>query len=66
MRASDRDISPARLLTEREAAHLLSISRSTLWRLRREGSLRAISIGRAVRYRERDLIDLIDRSEVAR
>jgi excisionase family DNA binding protein len=38
------------LLREPEALEAMRISRTTLWRLRREGQLRPIKIGRSVRY----------------
>ena len=38
------------LLREDEALEALRVSRTTLWRLRRDGELRVVRIGRAVRY----------------
>ena len=38
------------LVTVAEAAKMLSLSRRTLWRLTKDGKLKAIRYGRAVRY----------------
>lgn len=46
---------PSVLVTEAEAQTLLRLSRRTLVRLRREGKLAYISIGRTVRYKRLDL-----------
>ena len=43
------------LLTAREAADTLRISAKTLWALDRDGRLRAVRIGRSVRYDPADL-----------
>ncbi len=46
------------LLSEREVSALLGVSRWTLWRWRRDGAvgqLPCIKIGRAIRYRLRDV-----------
>jgi excisionase family DNA binding protein len=48
------------LLTARQAAAALSISERTLWQLTRDGAVRCVRLGRAVRYDRRDLIALID------
>jgi excisionase family DNA binding protein len=45
----------ALLLTERDVIERLRIGRTTLWRLRRDGKLPSINIGRAVRYRAEDV-----------
>jgi predicted DNA-binding transcriptional regulator AlpA len=49
------------LLTERQAADLLTVSPGTLsvWRTTRRYPLRYIKIGRAVRYRESDILQFI-------
>lgn len=44
-----------RLLYPADAAARLAVSRRTLERLRQAGDVRAVTIGRAVRYREADL-----------
>lgn len=50
------------LLTGREAAALLRLSERTMERHRTAGTgPRFISLGRAVRYRRRDLLDYIER-----
>ncbi|MCE1162417.1 MAG: helix-turn-helix domain-containing protein [Thiomonas sp.] len=43
------------LATAAQAASYLSLSRTTLWRLERQGSLQPIRIGRALRFRWSDL-----------
>ena len=51
---------PRLLVNAREAADLLAISERTLWELTRTGELRAVRIGRAVRYDLADLRGWID------
>jgi predicted DNA-binding transcriptional regulator AlpA len=46
------------LATARQAAAFLSLSRTTLWRLERQGTLTPIRVGRALRYRWPDLLQL--------
>lgn len=46
---------PSVLVTEAEAQTLLRLSRRTLVRLRQEGKLAYVSIGRTVRYRRLDI-----------
>lgn len=48
------------LLTEAEAADRLRLCQRTLRKARREGKLRYVLIGRAVRYTEDDLTSFID------
>jgi excisionase family DNA binding protein len=48
------------LLTAREAAAALRISERSLWGLTRHGEVRAVRIGRAVRYDPRDLREYIN------
>lgn len=43
------------LLTVKEACRLLNVSRSLLWKARKRGELRAVYLGRAVRFRLSDL-----------
>jgi len=52
---------PDALLTETQVAEILNLSIRTLqsWRVRRAG-LKYVQVGRAVRYRRRDLIAWID------
>jgi excisionase family DNA binding protein len=49
------------LLTPRDAAALLSISERTLWGLTDSGAVRAVRIGRAVRYAVEDLREYVRR-----
>lgn len=51
-RANDSDRQPGVKLAYKpaEAAELLSISERSLWSLQNEGKIRAIKIGRSVRY----------------
>jgi predicted DNA-binding transcriptional regulator AlpA len=52
-----------RLLTGREAAFLLRLSERTMERHRATGTgPRYIQLGRAIRYRRRDLADYIERA----
>jgi predicted DNA-binding transcriptional regulator AlpA len=54
---------PDALLTGREAAALLRLSERTIERHRGAGTgPRYIALGRAIRYRRRDLLDWIERS----
>jgi excisionase family DNA binding protein len=53
-------VAEAQLLTLLEAAARLRVSRRTLWTLTRRDGLRALRIGRAIRYDVRDLIAWID------
>ena len=49
------------LVTVREAAEALAISERTLWTLTNAGAIKAVRIGRAVRYARSDLQGYIDR-----
>lgn len=51
-----------KLFKVKEAAKLLRISRATLYRLMKQGVVRAIKIGGTVLFKESDLNDLIERS----
>jgi len=51
------------LLTSRETAKTLAICEKSLFNLTRRGELRAIRIGRAVRYSVSDLQAFIDRAK---
>lgn len=63
---SERKVEPPpekRLLTSREAASLLSISARTVWAMTvPRGSLPCVKVGRAVRYRMKDLESWIQTS----
>ena len=53
---------PALLLTDNAAAALLGISRATLWRRVKDGTLpRPLKIGGATRWRRDALLDAVDR-----
>lgn len=43
------------LITEKEAARLLGVSDRTIWQLRKDGRLRGVKIGAAVRYARSEL-----------
>lgn len=62
MRLSEPDDVPSRLLVNvKEAARMLSIGESTLWRLVRAGKLPApVKIGSATRWRKADLERLVE------
>ncbi len=47
------------LLTEAEAACVLRVSRMTLYRMRRDGRIASVKVGRKVLYRKSDLRRLI-------
>ena len=55
-----RGAESALLLTPAEAADRIRLSRRTLWTLTHRGEIRAIRIGRAVRYDEREIRRWID------
>ncbi len=49
------------LLTAPEAAKVLRIGRRKLWELTKSGAIRAIHLGRSVRYDPRELQSWVDR-----
>jgi len=51
------------LLTEDETARVLRISRMTLYRMRRDGRMESVRIGRRVLYRKADLLRLLSGDE---
>jgi excisionase family DNA binding protein len=51
------------LLKPPEAARALAISERKLWQLTKDGEIRSVRIGRAVRYDLRDLQDYVDRQK---
>lgn len=57
---------PDALLTEAEAARLLSLSVRSLqgWRVKRSDGPAFVKCGRAVRYRRRDLVAWMERNTV--
>jgi excisionase family DNA binding protein len=48
-----------RLLSAKEVADVLRVSRVTVWRLAQHGALRPVRIGRAVRFHPRDVERLV-------
>lgn len=50
-----------KFLSAKEAALKMGVSLSTLWRWDKEGYLKKIKIGDKIRYRESDVINLMDR-----
>jgi predicted DNA-binding transcriptional regulator AlpA len=52
---------PKLLLTQRQAAEACSLCGKSLYLAVKRGELRAVKIGRAVRYDPRDLAEWIDR-----
>lgn len=55
------DMASPILLTVCQAAELLCVSRSTAYRLLRDGDLEVVRIGRAARVPRTSVIDLVDR-----
>lgn len=53
----------SRLLKSKEAAKYLCISEKTLWNLTNAGEIRAVRMGRLVRYDPTDLDEFIQRSK---
>ena len=61
---ADNGDSPDRLLLDvRETAQLLSVSPSTVWRVRKKGLLPAVKIEGAVRFRLFDVQEYVTRLE---
>jgi predicted DNA-binding transcriptional regulator AlpA len=48
------------LLREDETMRELKVSRTSLWRLRRDGRLRVVRIGRSIRYPTEEVRRLVD------
>jgi excisionase family DNA binding protein len=57
-------LSTGRLLTRHQAAELLNVSESTIWRLIKSGDLAARRVGHQLRVAEVDAEDYLRRSEV--
>ncbi len=55
----------ARLLTASEVARMMRVSRMTVYRLIRGGSLRAVRVGRNYRVHEEDLTNYLASSAIA-
>ena len=51
----------ARLLTVNEVAYLLRVSRMTVYRLIKEGQLKALRVGRSYRLREDDVDEYLSK-----
>ncbi|MFA5890212.1 MAG: helix-turn-helix domain-containing protein [Actinomycetota bacterium] len=62
--ASESSSSGPRFLTASEAAERMRVSKMTVYRLIRAGSIRAVQIGKAYRVREDDLERYLDSSYV--
>lgn len=56
---NERSFTEARLLTVNEVADLLRVSRMTVYRLIKEGSMPALRVGRSYRLREDDVDDYL-------
>lgn len=54
-------MNPAQLITARQAAKILCISEKTLYTLTKRGDVKAVRIGRSVRYAQGELECYIDR-----
>jgi excisionase family DNA binding protein len=50
------DLSVDELLTDKQLREFLGISRTTLWRLRKEAGLPYGKVGRSYRYRKSDVL----------
>jgi predicted DNA-binding transcriptional regulator AlpA len=51
---------PTILVKLPEAARMLAMSERSLWQLTKDGSVRCVRLGRAVRYDRRDLLAFVD------
>lgn len=51
---------PKLLITIREAAAMLSVCEKTIWNATQRGDLRAVRIGKSVRYAMPDLLSFIE------
>ena len=57
LEAAQREANDEKLMTIEEAAEYLGVNRSKLYRDRQEGTLKSFSVGNAVRFRKRDLLE---------
>jgi excisionase family DNA binding protein len=60
------NIDPDQLMTKKEAAELLNISQSTIDNYRKSGVLEAIKIGKAVRFRRKELHAILNHRKKSR
>jgi excisionase family DNA binding protein len=61
---AQEDIWQKELLTVKEVASYLRLSRATVWRWCQQGAIPAIRVGRNWRIRQADLLNLIDHLKV--
>lgn len=59
-RQPDPEIKPEKYLTAQETADKLGVDVSTLWRWDKSGYLRKIKVGNKNRYRESDVLKLME------
>jgi excisionase family DNA binding protein len=59
------ELSVDALLTDREVGELLGVSRTTLWRLRRQGGLPFGKVGREFRYRKSEVLNWVKDGKIA-
>lgn len=60
MRQPNQEIKPEKYLTAQETADKLGVDVSTLWRWDKSGYLRKIKVGNKTRYRESDVLKLME------
>ena len=60
MRQPDQEIKPEKYLTAQETADKLGVDVSTLWRWDKSGYLKKIKVGNKARYRESDVLKLME------
>ena len=59
------DLDTDALLTDRQVGELLGVSRTTLWRLRRNGGLPFGKVGREFRYRKSEVLNWVKEGKLA-
>lgn len=55
---------PSPLLTTKEVMRFLSVSRTTLWRMVKDGELPAFRIGGDLRYKREDIDAYLERNKI--